>query len=121
MAITVEATVKKGQLKLKEPVALAEGLDRQHSAVLLAVGLHLPRLIAQCGPQIDPPLFLRKLDSLARLALSAATQKQRDRGFVEAFGTALRWEEIDEDVGVNYVLGVSEDELDDFAGFKKYS
>jgi hypothetical protein len=53
--------------------------------------------------------------------LSAATQKQRDRGFVEAFGTALRWEEIDEDVGVNYVLGVSEDELDDFAGFKKYS
>jgi hypothetical protein len=53
--------------------------------------------------------------------LRAATQNQRDRGIVEAFGTALRWEDIDEDVGVNYVLGVSEDELEEFAGFKKYS
>src|SRR5439155_3115481 len=51
-------------------------LDRQHAAVLLVVGLHLPRLLEQSGPRIDPPLFLRKLDSLARLALSAATQKR---------------------------------------------
>jgi hypothetical protein len=60
----------------RRPVALAEGLDRQHPAVLLTVGLHLPRLLEQCGPPIDPQLFLRKLDSLARLALSAATQKR---------------------------------------------
>jgi hypothetical protein len=60
----------------RRPVALAEGLDRQHSAVLLTVGLHLPRLIEQSGPGIDPPLFLRKLGSLARLALSAASQKR---------------------------------------------
>lgn len=60
----------------RRPVALAEGLDRQHPAVLLIVGLHLPRLLEQSGPRIDPPLFLRKLDSLARLALSAATQKR---------------------------------------------
>jgi hypothetical protein len=60
----------------RRPVALAEGLDRQHPAVLLTVGLHLPRLLGQCGPRVDPPLFLRKLDSLARLALSAATQKR---------------------------------------------
>ena len=53
--------------------------------------------------------------------LLAATQRQRDQGFVEDFGTALRWEEIDEDVGVNYVLGVSEEELERFAGFKKYA
>jgi hypothetical protein len=60
----------------RRPIALAEGLDRQHPAVLLVVGLHLPRLLEQCGPQTDPALFLRKLDSLARLALSAATQKR---------------------------------------------
>src|SRR5207302_5311630 len=34
------------------------------------------RLIEQSGPGIDPPLFLRKLGSLARLALSAAAQKR---------------------------------------------
>jgi hypothetical protein len=60
----------------RRPVALAEGLDRQHPAVLLTVGLHLPRLIEQSGPGIDPPRFLRKLGSLARLALSAASQKR---------------------------------------------
>jgi hypothetical protein len=58
------------------PVALAEGLDRQHPAVLLTVGLHLPRLIEQSRPGLDPPQFLRKLGSLARLALSAAAQKR---------------------------------------------
>lgn len=60
----------------RRAIALAEGLDRQHPAVLLTVGLHLPRLIEQAGPRLDPPLFLRKLGSLARLALSAATQKR---------------------------------------------
>jgi hypothetical protein len=60
----------------RRPVALAEGLDRQHPAVLLTVGLHLPRLVEQSGPGIDPLLFLRKLGSLARLALSAAGQKR---------------------------------------------
>jgi hypothetical protein len=60
----------------RRPVALAEGLDRQHPAVLLSVGLHLPRLIEQCKPRIEPALFLRKLGSLARLALSAAIQKR---------------------------------------------
>jgi len=49
--------------------------------------------------------------------LLAATKAQRDQGVVEDFGTGLRWEEIDEDVGVNYVLGVPEDELEAFAGF----
>jgi hypothetical protein len=60
----------------RRPVTLAEGLDRQHPAVLLTVGLHLPRLLEQSGSPIDPPSFLRKLGSLARLALSAATQKR---------------------------------------------
>jgi len=51
--------------------------------------------------------------------LERATPEQRAAGEVEAFGTALHWEEIDEDLGVNTVLGVSEDELYDFAGFTK--
>ncbi len=53
--------------------------------------------------------------------LRAATPAQRAKGRVRGWGTDIRWEEIDEDVGVAYVLGVPEDELDEFAGFKKYS
>lgn len=49
--------------------------------------------------------------------LKAATPEQRRAGFVEGFGTNLRWEDIDEDIDVSYVLGVTEDELYDFAGF----
>lgn len=51
--------------------------------------------------------------------LRAATPAQRHAGCVEGFGTNLHWEDIDEDVGVNWVLGVSEEELDEFAGFTK--
>lgn len=57
----------------RNPLALAEGLTRRHPAVLLTVGLHLPRLAEQTT---DPALFLQKLASLARLALSAAKQKR---------------------------------------------
>jgi hypothetical protein len=57
-------------------VALAEGVERQHPAVLLTVGLHLPRLAEQPGVGSDPERFLAKLGSLARLALSAAVQKR---------------------------------------------
>ncbi len=57
----------------KRPVALAEGLDRQHPAVLLTVGLHLPRL---AGLEGEPAKFLQRLGSLARLALSAGVQKR---------------------------------------------
>ena len=53
--------------------------------------------------------------------LHAATAAQRAKGRVEGWGTALRWEEIDEDIGVAHVLGVPEDELDAAAGFKKIS
>lgn len=57
-------------------LALAEGIDRQHPAVLLTVGLHLPRLAMQPGIDGDPAKFLSKLGSLARLALSAGVQKR---------------------------------------------
>jgi hypothetical protein len=60
----------------KRPIALAEGINRNHPAVLLTVGLPLPRLAAQPGVGGDPERFLRKLASLARLALSAGVQKR---------------------------------------------
>jgi hypothetical protein len=59
--------------RARRPVALAEGLDRQHSAVLLTVGLNLPRLAAH--PRFGGDV-LAKLGSLVRLALSAAAQKR---------------------------------------------
>ncbi len=60
----------------KRPVALAEGIDRANPAVLLTVGLALPRLAERTGVKGNAALFLRKVASLARLALSAATQKR---------------------------------------------
>ncbi|MHB1421865.1 MAG: ATP cone domain-containing protein [Gemmataceae bacterium] len=62
--------------RARRPVALAEGIDRQHPAVLLTVGLHLPCLVLQPGIDGDAPKFLSKLGSLARLALSAGVQKR---------------------------------------------
>lgn len=60
----------------RRPVLLAVGVDRRHPAVLLTVGVHLPRLAEQTGVDGDPARFLKKLGSLARLALSAAVQKR---------------------------------------------
>jgi hypothetical protein len=60
----------------RRPVSLAEGVDRLHPAVLLTVGVHLPRLAEQPGVDGDATRFLKKLGSLARLALSAAVQKR---------------------------------------------
>jgi hypothetical protein len=60
----------------RQPIALGEGLNRRHPAALLAVGLHLPRLVELPGVRGNAPAFLEKLASLARLALSAAVQKR---------------------------------------------
>jgi hypothetical protein len=60
----------------KRPVPLAEGLDRQHRATLMTIGLNLLRLADHPGLQAHPDLFVQKLGSLVRLALSAATQKR---------------------------------------------
>ncbi len=49
--------------------------------------------------------------------LRAATPAARRSCRVTDFGTGLRWDDADEDIGVNYVLGVPEDELEEFAGF----
>jgi hypothetical protein len=60
----------------RRAMALTEGINRQHPAVLLTVGLHLPRLARQAGVDGDRDRFLHKLGSLARLALSAGVQKR---------------------------------------------
>jgi hypothetical protein len=60
----------------RRPLPLAEGLDRIHPATLLTIGLHLPSLIGRILPQPEPAVFLHKLGSLVRLALSAAVQKR---------------------------------------------
>jgi hypothetical protein len=57
-------------------VSLAESLDRQHPAMLMAIGLNLPRLAEQPGVQGQAERFLDKLGSLVRMALSAATQRR---------------------------------------------
>jgi hypothetical protein len=55
---------------------LGPGLDRLHSYLLLSVGLHLPRLLEHTGVAGNLDLFVRKLASLARVAVSAAVQKR---------------------------------------------
>ena len=49
--------------------------------------------------------------------LRNATPEQRQRCRVDDYGTALRWDDLDEDLGVAALLGVSEDALEDLAGF----
>jgi hypothetical protein len=57
-------------------VALAEGLDQRHPALLLSVKLNLPRFLDHLSAREEPEHFLRKLASLARLALSAGLQRR---------------------------------------------
>ncbi len=63
--------------------ALAEGVDRRRTAVLLTVGLNLPRLatlVCEECPALDETgkcqRVLARLKSLVRLALSAGVQKR---------------------------------------------
>ena len=53
--------------------------------------------------------------------LLAATPTQRANFQIEAFGTSIHWPDVDEDIGVNYLIGVTEEELARFAGFTIYS
>jgi hypothetical protein len=60
----------------RRPIRLADGLSRNHPALLLMVGIHLARLADLPGAGSDQDLFLRKLGTLARWAVSAAVQKR---------------------------------------------
>ena len=70
--------------------------------------------------RITPP---EQRNSLIAVIESLGLEPERyveDLENAEGWGTALRWEDIDEDIGVADVMGVPEDELFDAAGFKKY-
>lgn len=45
--------------------------------------------------------------------------RERRRCEVEDFGTAIWWPELDEGIGVNAIFGVSEEVIDQLAGFTK--
>jgi len=53
--------------------------------------------------------------------LATATPAQRRRAHIEGFGTSIHWPDVDEDIGVNTLIGVSEEELARFAGFTIHS
>ncbi len=59
-----------------QPLLLAEGIDRHHPALLMAVGLHLPGLLEMPEVGGDVEAFLVKLASLVRMAVSAGVQKR---------------------------------------------
>jgi hypothetical protein len=68
----------------RRAIALADGVDRGHSAALLTIVLPLARLAERLVDQDGAAeLFLKKLGSLLRLAFSAATQK---REYLRAHG-----------------------------------
>lgn len=50
--------------------------------------------------------------------LAAATQAERRNWKITARGTAIRWPDIDEDIGLAGLLGVPESLLEEAAGFK---
>src|SRR5262249_7745265 len=60
----------------KQPIQLAEGIDRRSPAALIAIGIHLPKLVEQLGSNPNGERFLDKSGTLARLALNAAAQKR---------------------------------------------
>ena len=62
--------------RLRRPLSLGPGLDRLHTYLLMTVGLNLCRLLEHTAITDDIELFLRKLASLARLAVSAGVQKR---------------------------------------------
>jgi hypothetical protein len=66
-------------------IALAEGMDRRCPGVLLEVGLDLAMLAQRPEVEKDGAILLKKLPSLARIAVSAAAQKRQFlRGLPEA-------------------------------------
>ena len=72
----------------RRPLALAEGMDRQHPAVLMEVGLDLDAFLRMPGIDGRAEALRDKLPSLARMAVSAGAQKRKYlRQFAE--GTRL--------------------------------
>jgi hypothetical protein len=49
--------------------------------------------------------------------LRGASESQRRNWKITAFGTGIRWTDIDEDIGVAGLLGIPEELVDEAAGF----
>jgi hypothetical protein len=62
--------------RARRPVALGQGADRRHGAVLLDVRLNLPHFLNMAGVGGEVRVFLEKLPSLARMAVRAGVQKR---------------------------------------------
>lgn len=62
------------------------------------------------GREISIPL-----DRFPRLR--QASPAQRRKWQITAFGTGIRWADIDEDIGIAAILGVPEELIDEAAGF----
>jgi hypothetical protein len=61
-------------------------------------------------------------DSVVRYRfLAEASPAARRNVRVVGFGIALRWPQLDEELGVNTILGVSEEDVARAAGFTIYS
>lgn len=72
---------------------------------------HRLHLLLDDGREISVPL-----DRFPRLQW--ATPMQRRTWEITAFGTGIRWPEIDEDIGVAGILGVPEQLVEEAAGFQ---
>ncbi len=88
------------KLEFQPSVATSVRVDRSRFYVQLAD-----------GREISAPL-----DRFPRLR--AATPEQLAKCEITAFGTAIRWPQLDEDIGVAALLGVPEDDLEAAAGFE---
>lgn len=75
----------------RQPIALAEGLDRKHSAIVSIVGMNLPLLLENVIPTVAPDrlanMLAAKIGSLARLALFAGhVRRESIRQAISKFG-----------------------------------
>ena len=63
--------------RTRQPTSLGMGMCRRHPAVLLEVGVQLPALLGRPEIAGRGEVFLEKLSSLSRMAVSAGVQKRR--------------------------------------------
>lgn len=82
-------------------------------ALLKSVRFRASRLYALLddGREISVPL-----DRFPRLL--GATAAERRNWQITAFGTTVRWPDLDEDVGLAGILGLPEELVDEAAGFE---
>ena len=92
--------------------SLAEPMP-PHPALLKSIRFRADRLYALLddGREISVPL--ERFPRLHR-----ATAAERRNWQITAFGTAVRWPDLDEDVGLAGILGVPEELVDQGAGFE---